>query len=205
MMKAGILLLLAILSVLLISSRGLAGCGDTGCDVDWSGADCHGADCHGADCDGGQWRLAKNVTYRSTIQLTGYMDEMSVYQTEKGMAGSKIAYGVQGSGTASRTMTVEADEGGMCDGEMSGSGIYFSVQAEYDYHPYTPITSSGEEDSYLKSALRAKNRVVGTTVSGSSSGVDYQIVDDAAPSERDGLPAYTIPSQAKAPVRVGSW
>ena len=200
MMKAGVLLLLAILSVLLISSRGLAGCDGTSCDVDWVGADCGGD-----DCDGGLWKLAKNVTYRSTIHLTGYMDEMSVYQTEKGMAGSKIAYGVQGSGTASRTMTVEADEGGMCDGEMSGSGIYFSVQAEYDYHPYTPITSSGEEDSYLKSALRAKNLVVGTTVSGSSSGVDYQIVDDAAPSERDGLPAYTIPSQAKAPVRVGSW
>lgn len=200
MMKAGVLLLLAILSVLLISSTGLAGCDGTSCDVDWVGADCGGD-----DCDGGLWKLAENLTYRSTIHLTGYMDEMSVYQTEKGMAGSKIAYGVQGSGTASRTMTVEADEGGMCDGKMSGSGIYFSVQAEYDYHPYTPITSSGEEDSYLKSALRAKNRVVGTTVSLSSSGVDYQIVDDAAPSERDGLPAYTIPSQAKAPVRVGSW
>ena len=200
MMKAGILLLLAILSVLLISSRGLAGCGDAGCDVDWSGADCRGP-----DCDGGQWKLAKNVTYRSTIFLTGYMDEMSVYQTEKGIRGSKLAYGVRGSGTASRTMTVEVDEAGMCDGEMSGSGIYFNVQAEYNYHPYTLRTSSGEEESYLRSALRAKNRVVGTTVSESSSGVEYLIIDDAAASEKGGLPAYQISSQVRGPVRVGSW
>ena len=199
-MKAGVLLLLAILSSLIVSPTGLAGCDGTSCDVDWSGADCYGA-----DCDGGEWDIVENFTYHSTIFLTGYMDEMSVYQTEKGISGSKLAYGVQGSGTASRTMTVEVDEGGMCHGEMSGSGIYFNVQAEYDYHPYTPRTSSGEEESYLKSALRAKNRVVGATVSGSISGVDYQIIDEAAPSERDGPPAYQIPSQVKGPVRVGSW
>ncbi len=200
MMKAGVLLLLSILSSLFVSPTGLSGCDGTSCDVDWSGADCLDA-----DCDGGQWDLVDNFTHRSTIFLTGYMDEMTVIQTEKGFSGSKIAYGVQGSGTASRTMIVEADEGGMCHGEMSGSGVYFKVQAEYDYHPYTPRGSSGEGDSYLKSALRAKNRAVGATVSGSSSDVDYQIVDDPAPSGKSGLPAYQIPSQAKGPVRVGSW
>ncbi|HQA62784.1 MAG TPA: hypothetical protein PLJ69_07545 [Methanothrix sp.] len=181
-MKAGVLILLSFLSVLLSPPSALAGCGD-------------------GECEDADWKIAKNVTQRSTIFLIGYMDEMGAYQTESGIAGSKLVYGVRGSGTASKTMTVYVDEGGVCDGEGGGSGIYYNVQAEYNYHPYTFIpqttTYDKKADSYLRSALRAKNRVVGTAIAENSPGVEYLIKEDA--TDEESLPP------AMEVLRLGSW
>jgi hypothetical protein len=136
------------------------------------------------------WEIAKNVTQRSTIYLNGYMDEMFIYQTEEGLAGSKLVYGSRGSGTASRTVTSYVDE---CE-------IYFIVQGEFNYKPYVPQTS--ERD--LRSALRAKNREVGTIISESYSGMEY-LIEETTSSQKDDVPVYQITSQGRGMAQLGSW
>jgi len=136
------------------------------------------------------WDIAKNVNQRSTISLRGYMDEIFIYQTEKDLAGSKLVYGTRGSGTATRTMTTHVDEG----------EIYINVQGEFDYHPYRPITSEND----LREALRAKNRELGTIISESYSGMEYQI-EEITSSSNDGVPVYEISSQGWGTARLGAW
>jgi hypothetical protein len=160
-MKARVLLPLIVLFVMLASSTSLA-----------------------------DWEIAKNVTQRSTIYLNGYMDEMFIYQTEEGLAGSKLVYGSRGSGTASRTVTSYVDE---CE-------IYFNVQGEFNYKPYVPQTS----ESDLLSALRAKNHEVGTIISESYSGMEYLIEETTTP-QNDGVPVYQISSQGRGTARLGTW
>lgn len=184
MMKAGLAVLLGVVLFLLAPPTALGGCDDQKCK----------------DAD---WKIAKNVTHQSSIFLIGYMNEMGVYQTERGAAGSKLAYSVSGSGTASKTMTVYVDEGGSCGGNCGGdgggSGIYLNIQAEYNYHPYTFVpettTYGREAESHLRSALRAKNRVVGTEIAERSPGADYLLAEEAAPQQR---PALEV-------LRLGSW
>ena len=136
------------------------------------------------------WNVSKNVTQRSTISLRGYMDEIFIYQTEEGLAGSKLVYGSRGSGTATRTVTSYVDE---CE-------ISFNVQGEFFYHPYTPQTFEND----LRSALRAKNREVGTIISERNAGMVYLIEDDAS-SEKDGLPVREISSQDRGMAMLGGW
>lgn len=136
------------------------------------------------------WDIAKNVSQRSTISLNGYMDEIFVYQTEEGYAGSKLAYASRGSGTATRTVTSYVGE---C--EMS-----FNVQGEFYYHPYEPQSS----ESDLRSALRAKNREMGSLISESNAGVEYLIEDDAS-SKKYSVPVYDISSQGQSVARLGTW
>lgn len=136
------------------------------------------------------WDIAKNVTQRSTISLNGYMDEIFVYQTEEGYAGSKLAYTSRGSGTATRTVTSYVDD---CE-------ISFNVQGEFDYHPYEPQTS----ESDLRSALRAKNREVGSVISESNAGVEYLIEEDAS-SQKESVPVYEISSLGQSVARLGTW
>ena len=136
------------------------------------------------------WNVSKNVTQRSTISLRGYMDEIFIYQTEEGLAGSKLVYGSRGSGTATRTVTSYVDE---CE-------VSFNVQGEFFYHPYTPQTFEND----LRSALRAKNREVGTIISERNAGMVYLIEDDAS-SEKDGLPVREISSQDRGMAMLGGW
>jgi hypothetical protein len=136
------------------------------------------------------WKIAKSVEQRSTIYLSGYMDEMFIYQTEKDIAGSKLVYGTRGSGTASRTMATYADE----------DEIYFNVRGEFHYRPYRPMDS----ESDLRKALRAKNLEVGTVVSGSYTGGVY-LIRDATPSNDDGVIIHQIGSSRRPTVGLGSW
>ncbi|HPR67358.1 MAG TPA: hypothetical protein PLM24_09520 [Methanothrix sp.] len=136
------------------------------------------------------WDIAKNVSQRSTISLNGYMDEIFVYQTEEDLAGSKLAYASRGSGTATRTVTSYVDE---CE-------ISFNVQGEFYYHPYEPQSS----ESDLRSALRAKNREVGSLISESNAGVEYLIKEDAS-SQKESVPVYDISSQGQSVARLGTW
>ncbi|HII06249.1 MAG TPA: hypothetical protein HA349_02715 [Methanotrichaceae archaeon] len=160
-MKTRVLLMLAILFLMFVSPTGLA-----------------------------DWSIAKNVTQRSTIYLSGYMDEMSIYQTEKGLAGQKLVFGTRGSGTVSRTQTTYVDE----------CGIYFNVQGEFDYKPYKPKTS----ESDLRSALCAKNYEVGTVISESYTGIVY-LIEDTTVSQNDDVPVYQISSQERGVARLGAW
>ena len=135
------------------------------------------------------WNVSKNVTQRSTIFLRGYMDEIFIYQTEEGLAGSKLVYGSRGSGTATRTVTGYVDE----------DEISFNVQGEFFYQPYTPQTSEND----LLRALRAKNREVGTVVSESYAGGVY-LINDPLASQND-VPVYQISSQGRGAARLGTW
>lgn len=137
-----------------------------------------------------EWEIAKNVTQRSTIYLNGYMDEMFIYQTQEGLTGSKLVYGSRGSGTASRTVTSYVDE---CE-------IYFNVQGEFNYKPYVPQTSEND----LLSALREKNREVGTIISESYSGMEY-LIEETTSSQKDGVPVYQITSQGRGMAQLGTW
>jgi hypothetical protein len=160
-MKAGVLLLFIVLFVTLSSPTSLA-----------------------------DWEISKNVTQRSTISLRGYMDEIFIYQTEEGLAGSKLVYGSRGSGTATRTVTSYVDE---CE-------IYFNVQGEFDYQPYKPQTSEND----LRSALSAKNREVCTIISESYAGMEY-LIEETTSSQNDGVPVRQISSQGRGTARLGSW
>jgi len=159
-MKSRVLLLLSVLLVIISSSPSLA-----------------------------DWDIAKNVNQRSAISLRGYMDEIFIYQTEKDFAGSKLVYGTQGSGTATRTMTTHVDQGEM----------HINVQGEFYYHPYRPITSEND----LRGALRAKNLELGKIISESYSGMEYQIEETS--SSNDGVPVYEISSQGRGTARLGAW
>lgn len=160
-MRARVLLPLAVLFLMLASPTGLA-----------------------------DWEIAKNVTQRSTIYLNGYMDEMSIYQTEKGLSGQKLVFGTRGSGTVSRTQTTYVDE----------CGIYFNVQGVFDYKPYKPKTS----ESDLRSALCAKNYEVGTVISETYTGIEY-LIKDTISSQNDKVPVYDISSQGRGVAQLGAW
>jgi hypothetical protein len=161
MMKARSLMLVVILSVFLSAQPALSG-----------------------------WDVARPVEQRSSISLRGYMDELFIIQTEKGIAGQKLVFGTKGSGTASRTVTTLIDE----------DEVSFKVDAVYAYHPYRPKSSEGD----LRAALRAKNLAVGTVASDSYSGGSYQI-KEVIPSNRDGVPIFQISSQGRPAARLGSW
>lgn len=160
-MKAKVLILLAVLSMILSAQPAL--------------------------CD---WEIAKNVEQRSTISLRGYMEEMFIIQTEKGIAGQKLVFGTMGSGTASRTMTTLIDE---CE-------VSFKVDAVYNYHPYSPKTAEND----LLTALRAKNLAVGTVASESYSGGAY-LIKEVIPSNKEGVPVFQITSRSRPAAIPGSW
>ena len=160
MMKARSLMLLVILSVFLSVQSAL--------------------------CD---WEIDRNVEQRSSITLRGYMDEMFIIQTEKGIAGQKLVFGTKGSGTASRTVTTLIDE---CE-------VSFKVDAVYAYHPYRPNSSEGD----LRAALRAKNLAVGTVASDGRTGGSY-LIKEVIPSNEDAVPIFQISSQGRPAARLGS-
>lgn len=170
-MKARVLILLVILSVFLSAQPALS-----------------------------DWEIAENVEQRSTISLKGYMEEMFIIQTEKGIAGQKLVFGTMGSGTASRTMTTFVDDCDADECDVDGCGISFKIDAVYDYHPYSPKTS----ESDLRAALRAKNLEVGTVVSDSYTGGVY-LIKDVIPSNEDGVPIFQISSRSRPAASLGSW
>jgi hypothetical protein len=78
-MKARVLLSLAVLSLIVSSPTGL-----------------------------GAWRVG-NVTEHSYIYLSGYIDEMKIYQTDKGLVGQKLVVGTRGSGVVDKRQTAYVD------------------------------------------------------------------------------------------------
>lgn len=151
-MKARVLLPLAVLSVMLASPTGLAA-----------------------------WSIAGNVTEHSYIYLSGYIDEMKIYQTDKGIAGQKLVVGTEGSGTVSRRQTAYVDNGSMFFNEW---GVF---QSERD----------------LRNALCAKNYAVGTVISESYTDIEY-LIKDTTIFQNDNVSVYSIASEGRGTARLGA-
>jgi len=151
-MKARVLLPLIVLSAMLTSPTGLAA-----------------------------WSIAGNVTDHSYLYLSGYIDEMKIYQTDSGIAGQKLVVGTEGSGTVARRQTAYVDEGGMFFNEW---GVF---QSEGD----------------LRNALCAKNYAVGTVISESYTEIEY-LIKDTVIFQDDNVSIYTIASEGRGTARLGA-
>jgi len=151
-MKARVLLPLVVLSVMLVSPTGLAA-----------------------------WSIAGNVTEHSYIYLSGYIDEMKIYQTDKGIEGQKLVVGTEGSGTVSRRQTAYVDNGSMFFNEW---GVF---QSERD----------------LRNALCAKNYEMGTVISESYTEIEY-LIKDTTIFQNDNASVYSIASEGRGTARLGA-
>ena len=137
MMKAKVLMLLAVLSVVLSAQPALS-----------------------------DWKTEKNVEQRSSISLRGDMEEMFIIQTEKGIAGQKLVFGTMGSGTASRTMTTFIDDCGADECDPEGCGVSFKIDAVYNYHPYSPKTAESDLLAALRAKNLAVGTVASDNYNG---------------------------------------
>jgi hypothetical protein len=151
-MKARVLLPLVVLSVMLTSPTGLAA-----------------------------WSIAGNVTEHSYIYLSGYIDEMKIYQTDKGIAGQKLVVGTEGSGTVAKRQTAYVDD----------SEMYFNEWGVFQ--------SEGD----LRNALCAKNYEVGTVISESYTEIDY-LIKDTTVFQNDNVSVYSIASEGRGTARLGA-
>jgi len=152
-MKARVLLPLIVLSVMLISPAGFA-----------------------------TWDYAGDLTEHSHIYLSGYIDEMKIYQTDSGIAGQKLVVGTEGSGTVSRTQTAYVDNSSMFFNEW---GVFQS------------------EEGDLRNALCAKNYAVGTVVSESYTDIEY-LIKDTTIFQNDNGSIYSIASEGRGTARLGA-
>lgn len=154
-MKARVLLPLIVLSVMLTSPTGLA-----------------------------SWSLVGNgtITDHSYLHLSGYIDDMKIYQTDGGIAGQKLVVGTQGSGTVSRRQTAYIDNGSMFFNEW---GVFQSEAGD------------------LRNALCAKNYAVGTVVSESYTDMEY-LIKDTVIFQNDNASIYSIASEGRGTARLGA-
>ena len=142
------------------------------------------------------WTTTGNVSEHSHIHLTGYMDEMKIYQTDAGFQGQKLVVGTQGSGTASRTQTAYVSE----------DEVYFNEWGVFNYRPYTPAsaeTGAGTLESQMRNALCAKNYAVGSSVSESYTDLTY-LVKDTTIFQNDEVSVYQIGSSFRGTAKVGA-
>ncbi len=151
-MKARVLLPIAVLALMLASPTGLAA-----------------------------WSIAGNVTEHSYIYLSGYIDEMKIYQTDKGIAGQKLVVGTEGSGIVARRQTAYVDNNSMFFNEW---GVF---QSEGD----------------LRNALCAKNYEVGTVISESYTEIEY-LIKDTTIFQNDNASVYSIASEGRGTARLGA-
>lgn len=143
------------------------------------------------------WDKTGNVTEHSYIQLSGYMDEMKVYQTDKGYKGQKLVVGTQGSGTVSRTQSAYVS-----DDELS-----FNEWGVFNYKPYNVGSSNSgasTQESDMRNALCAKNYAMGTVLSESYSGFQ-SLVKDTSVYQTDNVSVYQIGStMTKGTATIGA-
>lgn len=159
-MKVRVLLSLVVLSLMLVSPTGL-----------------------------GAWSLAGNVTEHSYIYLSGYIDEMKIYQTDKGFTGQKLVVGTRGSGVVDKRQTAYVDE----------SEMYFNEWGFFKYKPYQDQTT----ESDLRNALCAKNYEVGTVISESYTEIEY-LIKDTTIFQNDNVSVYQIASHGRGTARLGA-
>lgn len=158
-MKARVLLSIAVLSLVISSPTGL-----------------------------GAWRVG-NVTEHSYIHLSGYIDEMKIYQTHKAFAGQKLVVGTRGSGVVDRRQTAYVDE----------SEMYFNEWGFFKYQPY----KSEAIESDLRNALCAKNYRIGTAISESYTGIEY-LIKDTTIFQNENVSVYQVASHGRGTARLGA-
>jgi len=159
-MKARTLLSLAVLSLIVSSPMGL-----------------------------GAWSIKGNVTEHSYIYLSGYIDEMKIYQTDKGFSGQKLVVGTQGSGIVDRRQTAYVGEDEM----------YFNEWGFFDHRPF----AGQNAESDLRNALCAKNYKMGTVISESYTNLDY-LIKDTTIFQNGNASVYQIASQGRGTAKLGA-
>ncbi len=130
-----------------------------------------------------------SVSEHSFIHLSGYMDEMKIYQTHKGFEGQKLAYMISGTGTITRTQ----------DAFVYPDELYYHEWAVLDYRPY--LVESSESD--LRTALCAKNYAMGTVISESYSDLTY-LIKDTTIYQDDNVSVYQIGSHFRGTAKIGA-
>jgi hypothetical protein len=142
------------------------------------------------------WDVTGNITEHSFIHLSGYMDEMKIYQTDAGYEGQKLVVGTQGSGTVTRRQYAEGSE----------DELYFMEWGYFDYHPYQ-VGSSGvvgdSSESDLRNALCAKNYEMGTVISESYTNLSY-LLKDTTTYQNDEASIYHISSSLSGMAKIGA-
>lgn len=136
---------------------------------------------------------AKNLTERSQIDLSGYMDETQVLQTDIGFAGTKLSSGIRGSGHISRTQYADVFAGPNYDETT------YKVEVTADYKPYTPPPTVSD----LKNALCAKNYEVGSVFSESYTNIQ-SLIKDTNIYQDDKDSVYQIGSYASGTTKIGT-
>jgi hypothetical protein len=136
---------------------------------------------------------AKNLTVRSQIDLSGYMDENQVFQTDSGFAGTKLSSGARGSGHIQRTQYEDVFAGPNYDETT------FTEDVTADYKPYTPPPTISD----LKNALCAKNYEVGSVFSESYSNIQ-SLIKDTNIYQDDNDSVYQIGSYASGTTKIGT-
>ena len=127
------------------------------------------------------------ITEHSYIYLKGYIDEMKVYQTDKGFRGQKLVVGTRGNGTVARRQTAYIDENGM----------FFNEWGVFDHR------SAPDGSSDLRNALCAKNYRVGSVISESYSNLDY-LIKDTTIFQDDNVSVYQIASEGRGTAQLGA-
>jgi len=144
------------------------------------------------------WDRTGNVTEHSYIQLRGYMDDVKIYQTDKGYNGQKLVVGTQGSGIGTRRQHAE----------VTGDEISFTESAYLQYRPYTigsggTVTEGAVSESDLRNALCAKNYEVGSVISESYSNLTY-LIKDTTIYQNDNVSVYQIGSSFRGTGKIGA-
>ena len=159
-MKARVLLPLVVLSLILVSTTGF-----------------------------GSWTHPGDVTEHSYIHLSGYIDEMKIYQTDKGFEGQKVIVGTRGSGVVDRRQTAYVSEDEM----------FFNEWGFFKYQP--PLDQAMASD--LRNALCAKNYNMGTAISESYTNLDY-LIKDTTIFQNKNVSVYQIASQGRGTAKLGA-
>jgi hypothetical protein len=136
---------------------------------------------------------AKNLTERSQIDLSGYMDETQIFQTDNGFGGTKLASRASGSGHISRTQYGDVFAGPNYDETT------YTEDVVADYRPYTPPPTQSD----LKNALCAKNYEVGSVFSESYTNIQSLIKDTNIYQDKNDS-VYQIGSYVSGTTKIGT-
>ncbi len=141
--------------------------------------------------------VPQNLTEHSWVYSQGTINEMRIYQSEKGYSGQKLVMGTSGTGTVSRSISAQV-YGGYEDGynEIMANewGVYQNKPSRYS----APITASE-----LKNALCAKNYEVGSVYSESYSEIS-DLIKDTTIGQTDQNSVYNIHSEVEGTAKVGA-
>ena len=136
---------------------------------------------------------AQNLTERSQIDLSGYMTESQVFQTDTGFAGTKLVSGASGSGHITRTQNADVFAGPSYDETT------YSEDVNADYKPYTPPLTQSD----LKNALCAKNYEVGSAFSESYTNIQ-SLIKDTNIYQDNKTSVYQIGSYVSGTTKIGT-